>query len=189
MPGFESIGTKLSRGFRLVRTRLFWGWRFHSLGRRTTIGKRKFLANPKSVSVGHHTTLCDGWALVDLSPGPADPNPKIRIGSYCTILFDFQCNASVSVELQDYVLIAPRVFITDSDHIVAEGGERTTLNTEFRSDPVLIEHDCWIGVNAVILKGVTIGHHAVVAANAVITKDVAPKTIVGGVPAKPIGRV
>jgi maltose O-acetyltransferase len=159
------------------------------VGRRSILGKCKFLAHPGSVSIGHHTTLCDYWALADLSPATGNGKPKIRIGSYCTILFDFQCNASVSVEVQDYVLIAPRVFITDSDHVVGVEGQRTTLSSEFRSAPVLIEHDCWIGVNAVILKGVTIGHHAVIAANAVVTRDVEPQTIVGGVPAKPIGRI
>jgi acetyltransferase-like isoleucine patch superfamily enzyme len=183
------ITTKLSRGWRLARTRLLWGWRFHSLGRRSVVGKCKFLVNPESVSIGHHTTLCDYWALADLSAPSANGKPKIRIGSYCTILFDFQCNASVSVEVQDYVLIAPRVFITDSDHIVDAQGQRTTLNSEFRSAPVTIEHDCWLGVNAVILKGVRIGHHAVVAANAVVTKDVEPQTVVAGIPARPIGRI
>lgn len=147
------------------------------------------MANPKSISIGHHTTLCDHWALADLSPATADDKPKIRIGSYCTILFDFQCNASISVEVEDYVLIAPRVFITDSDHVVDSAGERTTLSTEFRSAPIVIEHDCWLGVNAVILKGVRIGHHAVVAANAVVTRDVEPQTIVGGIPARLISRI
>ena len=87
------------------------------------------------------------------------------------------------------MLIAPRVFITDSDHVVDSAGERTTLSTEFRSAPIVIEHDCWLGVNAVILKGVRIGHHAVVAANAVVTRDVEPQTIVGGIPARLISRI
>jgi acetyltransferase-like isoleucine patch superfamily enzyme len=89
----------------------------------------------------------------------------------------------VSVEIEDYVLVAPRVFITDSDHIVGEG-ERTTLCTEFRSAPVVIEHDCWLGVNAVILKGVRLGHHSVVGANAVVTRSVPPFSTVVGVPAR-----
>jgi acetyltransferase-like isoleucine patch superfamily enzyme len=122
--------------------------------------------------------------LVDLSPSLKGDKPKIRIGSHCSILYDFQCNASVSVEVQDYVLIAPRVFITDSDHVVDEAGERTTLCTEFRSAPVVIEHDCWLGVNAVVLKGVRIGHHSVVGANAVVTQDVPPFSTVVGAPAR-----
>lgn len=152
------------------------------------MGKCRLVRNPGSISIGHHTTLSDGWCLADLKPTVAENRPKIRIGSYCTILHDFQCNASVSVEVQDYVLIAPRVFITDSDHIVDEAGERTTLCNEFRSAPVVIEHDCWLGVNCVVLKGVRVGHHSIIGANAVVTRDVPPGSTVVGVPAKVVGR-
>jgi acetyltransferase-like isoleucine patch superfamily enzyme len=51
-------------------------------------------------------------------------------------------------------------------------------------NPVIIKRNAWIGAAATILPGVTIGENAVVAAGAVVTKDVAPNTIVGGVPAK-----
>lgn len=172
----------------LARTRLFWGWRFHSIGPRTTVGKSKIAENPKAFSIGHHTTLCDGWSLADLQPSTGAGQPKIRIGSHCTILHDFQCNAAVSVEIQDYVLIAPRVFIADSDHVVGTA-ERTTLCRKFESAPVVIEHDCWLGVNAVILKGVRIGHHSIIGANAVVTKNVEPFSIIGGIPGKVIGTV
>jgi acetyltransferase-like isoleucine patch superfamily enzyme len=101
-------------------------------------------------------------------------------------MHDFQCNAAVSVEVQEYVLVAPRVFVTDSDHVVEEGGERTAFSRKLRSAPVVIEHDCWLGVNAVILKGVRIGHHSIIGANAVVTKDVAPFSTVVGVPARAI---
>ncbi len=137
--------------------------------------------------MGHHTTVSHGWSLVDLDPAIHENKPKIQIGSYCSILHDFQCNAKVSVEIQDYVLIAPRVFITDSDHVVGER-ERTTLSSEFRSAAVIIEHDCWIGVNAVVLKGVRIGHHSIVGANSVVTRDVPPFSIVAGVPGKIVGQ-
>ena len=179
--------TQVIRAWRLARSWLVWGWRLHSLGSRTVLGGCRMVSNARSISIGHHSTLGDGWALVDLQDSNRTSIPKIRIGSFCSILYDFQCNASTSVEVQDYVLIAPRVFISDSDHVVDAGGERTTLSRQFRSAPVVIEHNCWLGVNAVILKGVTVGHHAVVAANAVVTRDVAPCTIVAGVPAKPIG--
>jgi hypothetical protein len=144
--------------------------------------------HPGTVSIDHHTTLGDDWCLADLTPSKTAGGPKIRIGSYCNIMHDFQCNASVSVEVQDYVLIAPRVFITDSDHIVDEAGQRTTLCNEYRSAPVVIEHDCWIGVNAVVLKGVRIGHHSVIGGNAVVTRDVAPNSTVVGSPARAIAR-
>lgn len=177
----------LIRAWRLGRTKLLWGWRFRELGRRSTLGRCRMISNPDAVSVGHHTTVASDWSLVDLQPGKRSATPKISIGSYCSILHDFQCNAKVSVQIQDYVLIAPRVFVTDSDHIVDES-RKTTLCEEFRSAPVVIEHNCWIGVNAVILKGVTIGHHSVVGANAVVTRDVPPFSTVAGVPAKLVGQ-
>ena len=178
----------LARVWSLTRTRIFWSWRFHSFGSRSTVGRCRLVCHPKSISIGHHTTLLGDWSLADLSPSATGDRPKIRIGSYCTILHDFQCNASVSVEIQDYVLVAPRVFITDSDHVVDEGGERTTLSKEFRSAPVVIEHDCWLGVNAVVLKGVRIGHHSIIGANAVVTRDVAPYSRVVGAPGRVIGQ-
>ena len=52
--------------------------------------------------------------------------------------------------------------------------------------PVTIEDDVWIGANAVILPGVAIGTHSVVAAGAIVTKDVPPRSLVAGVPAKVI---
>jgi acetyltransferase-like isoleucine patch superfamily enzyme len=58
----------------------------------------------------------------------------------------------------------------------------------FRKGPVVIGNDVWIGADAVILRGVTIHDGAVVAAGAVVTKDVAPYTVVGGVPAREISR-
>jgi acetyltransferase-like isoleucine patch superfamily enzyme len=172
----------------LTRTRVCWSWRFHSLGPRSVVGKCRMVLNPKCVSIGHHTTLSDGWCLADLSPSTVAAKPKIQIGANCYFMHDFQCNASVSVELQDYVLVAPRVFITDSDHVVDEAGERTAFSRKLQSAPVVIEHDCWLGVNAVILKGVRIGHHSIIGANAVVTRDVAPCSKVVGVPGKVISR-
>jgi maltose O-acetyltransferase len=57
-----------------------------------------------------------------------------------------------------------------------------------RGGDVIIGDRVWIGYRALVLPGVTIGEGAVVAAGAVVTKDVAPFTIVAGVPAKPIGK-
>ncbi len=183
-----SIFNKLGYAYRLLKTRMRWGWRLAALGRRALLGRCRLAVNPGTIFLGDHCFLSDDWALVDLAPGHGDP-VKIRIGHWCRIQHDFQCNAAVGVEIGDHTLIAPRVFITDSDHVVDPAGEPTSLNQNLVSSAVVIEHDCWIGVNAVILKGVRIGHHSIVAANAVVTSDVEPFSIVGGVPAKVIGKV
>ena len=56
----------------------------------------------------------------------------------------------------------------------------------FRGETAIIGNDVWIGANVVVLRGVTIGDGAVIAANAVVTHDIAPYTIAGGIPAKPL---
>jgi acetyltransferase-like isoleucine patch superfamily enzyme len=53
--------------------------------------------------------------------------------------------------------------------------------------PVVIEDRAWIGARAIILKGVTVGHDAIIAAGAVVTRDVPARAVVGGVPAKVLG--
>lgn len=55
--------------------------------------------------------------------------------------------------------------------------------------PVVLKRNCWIGAGATILPGVTVGENAIVGAGAVVTKDVEPDTVVGGIPAKLIKRL
>lgn len=105
------------------------------------------------------------------------------IGDGCTFLYRFQCNASESIRIGNNVLAASNVLITDSDHVV-EPGVPITQSTRFNTKPVLIEDNCWLGQNVVVLKGVTIGHDSIVGANSVVTKDVPPCTVVAGNPAK-----
>jgi acetyltransferase-like isoleucine patch superfamily enzyme len=92
--------------------------------------------------------------------------------------------------------------VTIGSHVnLAQGITVTALNhnftdTEKRIDeqgvstsPVTIEDDIWIGANATILSGVKIGQHSVIAAGAVVTKDVPPHSLVAGVPAKVIKQI
>jgi len=179
-----SIYSKFVRAGRLFRTAILWRLRLGHLGDRSVVGSCRQVGNPKSIAIGQRTTIGDDWVLVDLNPKSGGNVPKIKIGSHCSIMHGFQCNAAAGIEIHDHVLIAPRVFITDSDHVVDAAAAHTTENESFISAPVVIEHDCWIGVNAVILKGVRIGHHSIIGANAVVTKDVPPFSRAVGVPAK-----
>ena len=85
------------------------------------------------------------------------------------------------------VLFGPNVTIITGDHpIDLRGNYIYDIHEKQPGEdlPVVIEDDVWIGTGAIILKGVTIRRGAIVAAAAVVTKDVPPYAIVGGIPAK-----
>jgi len=83
------------------------------------------------------------------------------------------------ITLEDNVLIGPKVNLITTNHPLNPSERRATI-----SHPIVIRKNAWIGAAATILPGVTIGENSVVAAGAVVSKDVPPNTIVGGVPAK-----
>jgi acetyltransferase-like isoleucine patch superfamily enzyme len=78
--------------------------------------------------------------------------------------------------------------VSISAEVALVTGSHDINHPEFPSDyrPIVIDDYAWIGTRAMILRGVTIGQGAVVMAGAVVTKDVAPFAVVGGVPAQPV---
>lgn len=101
-----------------------------------------------------------------------------RIGRNCTI------DARSPLTIGDNVALSPEVMILAGTHDV---NDPKFADSEVGPWAVVIEDHVWIGTRAMIMPGVTVGRGAVVAAGAVVTKDVPPLTIVAGVPAKPIG--
>ena len=102
---------------------------------------------------------------------------QMKIGKGVFVNHSLTCMAAGGITIDDGVMIGPNVRIVTDNHDFAN---RMVL----RCKPVHIGRNAWIGVGAIILPGVTIGDNAVVAAGSVVTKDVAPNTIVGGNPAK-----
>jgi acetyltransferase-like isoleucine patch superfamily enzyme len=88
------------------------------------------------------------------------------------------------ITIEDDVLIGPRVNLTTENHPLDPSDRRALI-----CKPIVIKRNAWIGAAATILPGVTIGENAVVAAGAVVSKDVPANTIVGGVPARFIKNV
>ena len=147
-------------------------------------------------SVIHHSARMD-----------TPPYRKFSLGDY-SIIESFACinNAVGDVMIGDHTRIGLHNTIIGpvliGSHVnLAQGITVTALNHNFEdfekrideqgvsTSTVIIEDDIWIGANAVVLPGVTIGHHSVVAAGAVVTKDVPPHSLVAGVPAKIIKQI
>lgn len=111
----------------------------------------------------------------------------LRIGNGTAIGAYSWIGASGQVSIGENVLFGPRVIVIPENHLHADLTRTIKEQGVVRSD-VTIGDDCWIGCNATILSGVTIGHGSIVAAGAVVHRDVAPYSIVGGVPARLIKR-
>ncbi|MBQ9229395.1 MAG: CatB-related O-acetyltransferase [Eubacterium sp.] len=102
-----------------------------------------------------------------------------QIGSFCSISW----NVSIGGANHDYSRITTHAFLYSGDFGLL--GDEAPLYDRF-TDQCVIGNDVWIGCGATVCRGVTVGDGAVIAAGAVVTHDVAPYTIVAGVPAKPI---
>ena len=122
--------------------------------------------------------LDDSVAIV--SPFYCDCGCRMKIGKNIIINKGATILSPGIVEIEDNVLIAPEVKITTVDHDLSD---RHNL---FHFKKVTLRENAWICMGAIICPGVTIGRNAVVAAGAVVTKDVPDNTVVGGNPARVI---
>lgn len=99
----------------------------------------------------------------------------IEIGANCL----FADNVYISSG-RHYFDLMPEMCIKDQDEYVMQDAKLSKSH----SQKIIIGEDCWIGTNAVIMSGITIGKGTIIGANSVITKDVPPYSIVGGIPGK-----
>lgn len=114
-----------------------------------------------------------------IPPFYSDFGENIHIGKnvFVNHACTFMDRGGITVE--DNVLIGPKVNLITTNHPINPSERRATI-----SQPIVIKKGAWIGVGATILPGVTIGENSIVAAGAVVSKDVPDNTIVGGIPAK-----
>jgi galactoside O-acetyltransferase len=164
-PGLEALEEARVRGKELARE--FNGLEPRDLENRErvlhelfgTIGTGVWVEPPLYVAYGSHTHLGSG----------------IYLNTGATIVDDSP------VHLGDRVMFGPHVTLATAGHPLHP--EVRATGQQF-SAPIVIEDDVWIGAHATVLPGVTVGRGSVVAAGAVVSADVPPWVVVGGVPAK-----
>ena len=144
----------------------------HHSARMDTPPYRKF-------SLGDYSVI-ESFACINNAVGDVMIGDHTRIGLHNTIIGP--------VTIGSHVNLAQGITITALNHIF-EDSEKRIDEQGVSTSAVVIEDDIWIGANAVVLPGVTIGQHSVVAAGAVVTKDVPPHSLVAGVPAKIIKQI
>ena len=149
-----------------------WSSKIYWSVRMDTPPYRRFWLGRKSV--------IESYCCINNAVGEVEIGDHTRIGIHCTVIGPVSIGNNVNLA-QGITVTALNHNFTDTSRRIDEQGISTK--------PVVIGDDVWIGANAVILPGVTIGRHVVVAAGAVVTNDVPNNCVVGGVPAKVIKNV
>ena len=169
-----------------VETRPRWFVRllapiYQHRGKHSVIHRSTRMDTPpyRKFSLGDYSVV-ESFACINNAVGDVMIGDHTRIGLHNTIIGP--------VEIGSHVNLAQGITVTALNHNFGDTEKRID-EQGVSTNPVTIDDDVWIGANAVILPGVTIGNHCVVAAGAVVTKDVPPHSLVAGVPAKVIKQI
>ena len=164
-----------------VQTRPRWYIRmlaplYQHRGRHAVIHRSVRMDTPpyRKFSLGDYSVV-ESYSCINNAVGDVIIGDYTRVGLHNTIIGPVTIGSHVNLA-QGITVTALNHNFSETDKRIDEQGVSTT--------PVTIDDDVWIGANAVILPGVSIGTHSVVAAGAVVTKDVPPHSLVAGVPAK-----
>lgn len=187
---------KLAYGLRNTFNKIYTGWlsgSFNEFGGNSVIVSPNVLIGEKYISIKDNVYIDRNAVLCAWDThGDHRYNPSISIGSNTCIGEYCHISAMDKIEIGENVLTGRWVTIVDNAHGSSKIDMLRIAPTQrplYSKGPVIIEDNVWIGDKACIMAGVHIGIGAVIAANAVVTKDVAPYTVVGGIPAKVIKSV
>lgn len=150
------------------------------LGKNVFIEKNvQLMRYPHKIVIGDDVVIKEGARIC-----ACNSNAAITIGNNSTIGYHTFIFSSDNISIGNDCLIAPFVYIVDSDHQI---DRNKLINQQPNiSAPIKIGNDVWIASNVTILKGVTIADGAVIAANSIVNSNVGAYEIFGGSPAKKI---
>lgn len=158
--------------------------KFKSVGKDCSIRPVLNTVHPENIVFGDDVSigiLCWIDTNVSLTKVPKlTIGNRVHIGAYSMII------AANEIEIKNNVLMSERVIILDHMHDYTDVGKPVIDQPIVSKGKVIIDEDCFIGANAVIMGNIHIGKHAVIGANSVVTRDVPPFSVVTGAPAKVI---
>lgn len=152
------------------------------VGKRVRVlGRVKVSNQGGRISIHERTVVDSTTATVEISA--LQPGAELEIGENCYINCGTIITASRSIKIGKDCQIGFYSMLMDSDFHGVED-----RNSPPPPEPIVLEDNVWLGSRVIVLKGVTIGHDSVVAAGSVVTKDVPPRCLVAGLPARIIKR-
>jgi acetyltransferase-like isoleucine patch superfamily enzyme len=155
------------------------------LGNGVYLDQNSYLhASPAGIEIGENTIIMYG-AILHVYNFRDLPEAKITIGRDSLIGEYSVIRGQGGVQIGDRVYTSPQTQIIAVNHIF-DDPDQPFIDQGITAQGILIEDDVWLGSGAIVTDGVRIGQGAVVAAGAVVTQDVSPHTVVGGIPARPI---
>ena len=158
------------------------------LGHSVYIDEGAYLhACPNGIEVGDNSIIMHG-AVLHVYNFRDMPQSGIKIGKDSLVGEYSVIRGQGGVEIGDRVYTSPFTQIIAVNHVF-DDPKRPFIEQGITAEGIVIEDDVWLGAGAIITDGVRVGKGAVVAAGAVVTTDVPPHTVVGGVPAKPIKEI
>ena len=163
--------------------KVYWSLQGMQIGHGVNLPKF-FITWPHQVKIGMNSNLEDG--IYFKFDGVWSPGPKICIGNNCFLGAHSELNIRQGISIGDNCLIASGCKFIDHDHGFAKRDVSINIQGDGAEVPITLENDVWLGVNVVILKGVTIGKGAIIGAGSVVTKSIPPYEIWAGIPARKI---
>lgn len=199
-----AAGLRGAAGY-VLRNRLFPGL-FARAGRGINFGRGLILRCPARIALGDRIAIDDNCTLDARGVGAEDrfeigegtlfardviavvKDGSLVIGRNCSIGAQSTLSAVSGLTIGDDVLLAGQCYLGGGRYATVRGAGPMVAQGLVSKGPVVIGSDVWLGAGVRVLDGVTVGEGAIVGAGAVVTKDVAPYAIVGGIPAREIGR-
>jgi acetyltransferase-like isoleucine patch superfamily enzyme len=164
----------------LIRARMYLR-KANQRGRLVGVRGRPYVVNDGLLEIGDRVRLYSYLVRTELNVGPS---ARLTIGDDTFINNGVVLSCRGSIQIGARCQIAPQVVIMDNDYHGVD--DRSEVPP---SSPVIIEDDVWLATRSTILRGVRVGRGAVVAAGAVVTRDVPPFTLVAGVPARIVRQI
>jgi acetyltransferase-like isoleucine patch superfamily enzyme len=179
---FMRANRMLNRHYARLLARLVW-LKLRHRGRLRTDGLC-FICPGVELEIGPHATLHVGrWAWIGHRTKIRVHEGEVRIGAKTVIGQECTISAYQHISIGRECIVADRVMLIDFDHGVVEVDRPIRLQGIYKRD-VRVSHNVWIGYGACLLRGVTVGENSILGASAVVTRDVPPNAVVGGVPAR-----